>query len=106
MMQTTATIIDVLEREFEFRVTHVIRTEDDDFNYFIAGGGEVKTAIGIGTEDTLANLETILSSPDFTHIAPGNFQYIDLRFGNKVYIKEHADDPEPVVDVETEGETG
>ena len=37
-------------------------------------------------EDTLSNLDTILLSEDFTDITPGSFRYIDLRFGNKVFV--------------------
>jgi hypothetical protein len=34
------------------------------------------------------NLKTILASEEFAHIAPGEFQYIDLRFGDKVFVRE------------------
>ena len=35
-----------------------------------------------------ANLSSVLESESFTHLEPGNFQYIDLRFGNKVFVNE------------------
>jgi hypothetical protein len=38
--------------------------------------------------ETLSNLETILASGTFTHLKPGNFQYVDLRFGSKVFVNE------------------
>jgi hypothetical protein len=34
------------------------------------------------------NLMAVISSPDFSHLKPGNFQYIDLRYGNKVFVNE------------------
>ena len=39
-------------------------------------------------EQTVANLETVLTAPAFTDLSPGNFSYIDLRFGNKVFVNE------------------
>ena len=36
----------------------------------------------------IENLKTILVSEEFSHLKPGNFQYIDLRFGNKIFVNE------------------
>jgi len=37
---------------------------------------------------TVNNLNVVLTSDEFTDIQPGGFQYIDLRFGNKVFVNE------------------
>lgn len=57
-------------------------------------GGELKVALSDASEQIVENLFTVLSSPEFSEIEPGNFQYIDLRFGNKVFVNENELEPE------------
>jgi hypothetical protein len=54
----------------------------------VAGGGEIKATLRMSSEETFENLRTVLSAEEFKDIAPGSFQYIDLRFGNKVFVNE------------------
>ncbi len=56
----------------------------------VAGGGEIKATLRMSYEETVSNLKSILASKEFSDIKPGSFQYIDLRFGNKVFINEEA----------------
>ena len=70
---------------------HVYRADIDvarDAYLQVVGGGEFKVTLTETPEKTVDNLLTILLSDEFAHIAPGNFQYIDLRFGNKVFVNE------------------
>ena len=34
------------------------------------------------------NLLTLVGSEEFSHLAPGNFQYLDLRFNTRVFVNE------------------
>lgn len=52
----------------------------------IVGGGELKVTLAQLPEETVENLRVILVSEDFSDIEPGNFAYIDLRFGSKVFV--------------------
>jgi cell division septal protein FtsQ len=54
----------------------------------IVDGGEFKVSLKQPTNETVSNLLTVLGSEQFTHIKPGNFEYIDLRFGSKVFVNE------------------
>ncbi len=54
----------------------------------VAGGGEIKATLRMSPEETFENLRTILASKQFEDITPGSFQYIDLRFGSKVFVNE------------------
>ena len=54
----------------------------------IVEGGELKVALSDEPISIVDNLLTVLTSPEFVHIQPGNFEYIDLRFGNKVFVSE------------------
>lgn len=64
-----------------------INTARDAF-YTLARGGELRTSLTEAAELPFDNLATILQSEEFAHIAPGNFQYIDLRFGSRVFVNE------------------
>lgn len=77
-----------LERELGFFVTHVHAEGDYDINFRISGGGVLKVSQNQSFEESLTNLKAILGSEEFAHIEPGNFQYIDLRFGDKVFVNE------------------
>lgn len=60
----------------------------------IAGGGELKVSLNDSQEKIVGNLLVVLNSAEFAHIEPGNFQYIDLRFGSKVFVNEEIAVPE------------
>ena len=54
----------------------------------IVEGGEFKVSLKQPADETVSNLLTVLGSQQFAHIEPGNFEYIDLRFGSKVFVNE------------------
>jgi cell division septal protein FtsQ len=54
----------------------------------IVDGGEFKVSLKQPAAETVSNLLTVLGSENFAHIKPGNFEYIDLRFGSKVFVNE------------------
>lgn len=80
--------IDELENGLSLYVTHVLRHGSYDVDYTIAGGGVIKISQSIPMQESFENLQTLLLSDAFKHIEPGSFQYIDLRFGEKVFINE------------------
>lgn len=77
-----------LKDELSLRITDVFHTKDNDLYFGVNGGGEVRVAGGDSFEQVFENLKSILTSKDFKHLEPGNFQYIDLRFGNKIFVNE------------------
>ncbi len=54
----------------------------------LVDGGEFKVSLKQPADETVSNLITVLGSEQFDHIKPGNFEYIDLRFGSKVFVNE------------------
>lgn len=74
--------------QMALNIIHVEKAAPDELVYYVAGGGEIKVSARQPVNETLENLETILTSPDFEHLEPGNFKYIDLRFGNKIFVNE------------------
>lgn len=55
----------------------------------LSPSSELKISLDQTPGQTIDNLFTVLASEDFVDLTPGNFQYIDLRYGNKVFVKEH-----------------
>lgn len=86
-----------LKDDMQFRVTEVVYTRDGDLVVRIGGGGELRMRNDGAYDVVYENLKTILASDEFGHLEPGNFWYIDLRFGNKVFVNEEI----PTLDVGT-----
>ncbi len=75
-------------------VSHVELDQVGDMFLKIVGGGELKVVAKEDPSSVVDNLMVILSSKEFSHLEPGNFKYIDLRFGSKVFVKEKDAVPE------------
>ncbi len=63
-----------------------------DVFYRLTGGGELKASLNDSPETIMNTLVTLRNSPEFSHLEPGNFEYIDLRFGSKLFVKETTDE--------------
>lgn len=96
--ERTHQFLENLVEKLELRVTDVRYTIDGDLEFTVSGGGVIKVSASDSYEIVLDRLSTVLRSDAFDHIEPGNFQYIDLRFGNKVFVNEEK----PVVPTTTE----
>jgi hypothetical protein len=55
------------------------------------GGSELKVSLTLTPQQTVDNLQTVLSSEQYSDLVPGTFAYIDLRFGNKVFVSREGD---------------
>jgi hypothetical protein len=87
-IQTMTEFIRLAARDAQLEISLVEFDSADDVFYVLAGGGELRATLRDPATQVLDNLRTILASKEFSHIEPGNFQYIDLRFGNKVFVNE------------------
>ncbi len=81
-----------------------INTARDAF-YTLSHGGELRTSLTEAAELPFDNLVTILQSEEFAHIEPGNFQYIDLRFGSRVFVNEESPELDTASSTATTTET-
>jgi hypothetical protein len=95
-----------LLEENRWYVSHVEIDKVRDAFLHIVDGGEFKVTLTQDPEVTVNNLNAVLTSEEFNGLQPGNFQYIDLRFGNKVFVNEEAPADEVVsTEVESEAES-
>ena len=62
-----------------------------DVFYILGDGSEIRATLESDPSETFAYFDTLKKSEKFEHLQPGNFQYIDLRFGEKVYVNEESD---------------
>lgn len=76
------------EDNFGFPVIAVELDVVGDVFYILRGGSEIKVSKRLTVENTIRNLEAVLSAPEFKDLEPGDFPYIDLRFGNKVFVSD------------------
>ncbi len=87
-LSTIATFIDLVKTGGRFAIAAVEIDMAGDVFYIVSGGGEFKAALRDPAPVVYDNLLTIISAKEFTGIKPGSFQYIDLRFGSKVFVNE------------------
>ena len=83
-----------LDQEFGFIAEEFYYQKNGDITVTLAGGAQLYLSTEQSMEATFNNLETILASENFSHLTSDNFQYIDLRFGNKVFVNEEVAVPE------------
>lgn len=86
-------LVDLLS-EHDWFISHIELDQVGDAYLKVVGGGELKVTAADEPNTVVENFLVILSSDDFAHIKPGNFKYIDLRFGDKVYVNEELATPE------------
>ncbi len=98
---TLHAFLDRLMNELKLRITDVHHTKDGDLELYVNGGGKVLVRDDGMYERTYENLRSVLTSEEFDHIEAGSFQYIDLRFGNKIFVNEE----EPSVATSTSSTT-
>ena len=94
----------VLAEHRGFVVTDAEQSAPDEVTLHLESGGALKVSERMPAEEVLANLETVLASEAFAHLANGNFEYIDLRYGDRVFVNEFGDVPDPSATSSTEGE--
>lgn len=73
----------------DWPVTKVEIDAVGDIFYILAGRSELRTSLRFGSDEIFDNLNSVRESEEFEHLKPGNFYYIDLRFGDKLYINEN-----------------
>lgn len=89
-MRDTRRFVDLLHDQLSLYVTIVTKIDPYDITYTVAGGGDLKVSQSMPIDRTFSNLKTVLTSEEFSHLAPGSFRYIDLRFGDKIFLNDHV----------------
>jgi cell division septal protein FtsQ len=88
-----------LLEEYGWPVATVEFDQARDVFIYLAAGGELKISLLLTPAQTIDNLQTVLGTEQYVHLEPGKFEYIDLRFGNKVFVSEFGAPVEEVEEV-------
>jgi cell division septal protein FtsQ len=89
VLHDTEQLLSVLASQFGFRVYLITYNKDGDTDYHFTNGGRLFATRSMSTQEIYGNLKSILSSDQFKHLLTEPFNYIDLRFGNKIFVNEH-----------------
>jgi hypothetical protein len=76
------------ETELSLRVTQVKYVEGADLILEMSGGSRLLIRQSESYDEVFENLLSVLESEAFKNLTPGNFSYIDLRFGNKIFVND------------------
>jgi len=97
-------LVDLLEA-IDWPVARIELDQARDAFVSLVGGGELKVSLAMMPVDTVDNLQTIREAEQYADLVPGNFAYIDLRFGNKVFVSREGDPADlEVPEIEIDGE--
>lgn len=85
---------------------HTIRLyPDDHITLVISGDRELRLSLRRDITVSFRYLETLLTSQEYAHLQEDDFQYIDLRFGNRLYVNETERSSEVATSTATSTET-
>lgn len=91
-MQATRAFAAALAEKHGLYVRAIVETPDGDVRYRLRGGGDLLLKRDADVGNALGNLGALLASNEFKHISTDGFMYVDLRFGDKVFVKESKDE--------------
>lgn len=84
----------IIEEQHSFKISRIeYNDETNDATMYLALGGKLFISTTDTLETTYANLASILASEEYSSLEPGNFEYIDLRFGSKVFVQKEVPPP-------------
>jgi len=79
--------VNYLDKKYDW-VVDKVEKDGNEVTFHLRGDGYIKTSQQSKPTTGMKNLETILNSEEFAHLDPSDFDYIDLRYKNKVFVKE------------------
>lgn len=81
---------DAIASHHQHRLRAITETVDGDLTLNLSGDVNLLIAKDANIQTIFENIESILQSDTFKGKPFESFEYIDLRFGNKVYVKERG----------------
>jgi cell division septal protein FtsQ len=88
-------LVEAIEARHEHHLRAMTETKDGDVLLHLNQGVDLWITRDANIEEVFENLESILQAPEFVDRPLESFEYIDLRFGNKVYVKERGKELPP-----------
>ncbi len=89
--------VDAIAKNHQHRLGAITETKDGDLILHLSGDVDLLMTKDADIQDIFDTIESIFESEEFKGMPLESFEYIDLRFGNKVYVKQRgAGEEEPV----------
>ena len=79
-------LYNTLKDELDWVATSIEIDAVGDVFFTLKDKSEIKISLSADPAEVYANLATLLEADEFSELQPGDFRYIDLRFGNKVFV--------------------
>tara|TARA_B100000508_G_scaffold104639_1_gene82913 strand:+ start:8975 stop:9841 length:867 start_codon:yes stop_codon:yes gene_type:complete len=104
--ETFKSLLELVEllADYDWYVSAIEVDSTGDAFMHLTGGGELKIQTTDEPEQVVENFLVILGSEEFNHLEPGNFKYVDLRFGSKVFVNEKTTPDEAATSSATSSE--
>jgi|GEM_PF-1504290 len=88
---------DAISKNHKHRLRAITETKDSDLILHLSGEVNILMTKSADIEGIFQNIESVFLAKEFKGKKLESFEYIDLRFGNKVYIKERGAGEEEVI---------
>lgn len=85
---------DAIATYHESRLRAITETKDNDLILRLSDNVDLLITKDADIQNVFENIESVLQADGFKGKPLSTFEYIDLRFGNKIYVKEHGADEE------------
>lgn len=94
LIKQGASFVDMIGERFGFAVTYLEKVNETELFCHLVGGALIKIDTERNIGETIENLAVVLGETKFSHLRAGSFSYIDLRYGNKVFVNEAGEEEE------------
>lgn len=94
---------DAIYREHAHRVRAITETNERDITLHLSGDVDLLITKDTSVQSIFETIESLFASPEWAGRSLDSFEYIDARFGNKVYVKRKGvgdESPQEAVEVE------
>ncbi len=79
---------DAITEHHNHRLRAITETKDGDLLLHLSGGVNVFITKDESIQDAFEKIESLFEAEEFAGRSMEEFEYIDLRFGNKIYVRE------------------
>lgn len=94
LIEQGASFVDMISERFGFAVAYLEKVNETELFCHLVGGALIKIDTERDIRETIQNLAVVLGETKFSHLRAGSFSYIDLRYGNKVFVNEAGEGEE------------
>lgn len=100
-LQKYTAFSNAISEHHKHRLRAITETKDGDLILHLSGGVNILITKNESIQDAFEKIESLFEAKEFQGKTMEEFEYIDLRFGNKVYVREWGAGDEATTTVST-----